>query len=264
MDERPYLITSLNEMPGKERWVRGVAEVLGNTVQPVIIMWEPEFAVPTGWIVRRMRRPYPGHLQKLTPLLEMGLDPDRWFVFTDGSDVSFQTTLPDLGAVQVPVLLSNEGLRHGDSAFWTPHLRLPIFAALRDMPIYNVGSWAAVGHEFLDFVGYQAAFTDTCRAAGIHLLPYHDQLIHNLWVRANSNRCGEMEGLFCTLYASFTGPDGGGSTRARLIDGRFVTADGQPYAIVHANGSTKKILDDLPVTAADSGLRPTLALRTGE
>jgi hypothetical protein len=73
-----------------------------------------------------------------------------------------------------------------------------------------------------------------------------------------------MEGLFCTLYANFTGPDGGGPKRARLNKGRVVTADGQPYAIVHANGSTKQILEDLPVVAGDAAPRPALALRTGE
>jgi hypothetical protein len=264
MDDRPYLITSLNEMPGKERWVRGVIRVLGDSVQPVIIMWEPEFQVPDGWIVRRMRKPYPGHLEKLAPLVEMGLDPRRWFIFTDGSDVLFQAPLPDLRAAPSPVLLSNEGLRHGESTFWAPHLRLSMFVTLRDAPIYNVGSWAGIGHEFLAFVKYQTAFVHECRLAGISLLPYYDQLIHNLWVQANSEKCGELAGLFCTLYANYLGPGRNRGGAARLRDGRFVTLGGQPFAIVHANGSTKQVLEEFPVV--DGGLpeMPATTFRTGE
>lgn len=260
----PYLITSLNEMPGKDRWVQGATDVLGGTVQPVVIMWEPEFEVPKGWIVHRMRRPYPGHLQKLAPLLEMDLDPDRWFVFTDGSDVLFQTRLPDLDASASPVLLSNEGLRHGDAAFWAPHLELPMFAALRDEPIYNVGSWAAIGDRFLDFVRYQAAFAHRCRTARVALLPYHDQLIHNLWVRANRDQCGEGDTLFCTLYANYTGPVVNGQRKASMERGRFVNVRGEPYAIVHANGSTKRLLDGPPIEGGRPPEIPAGALRTGE
>lgn len=260
----PYLITSLNEMPGKDRWVRGVADVLRDTVQPVIIMWEPEFAVPEHWIVRRMRRSYAGHLHKLAPLLDMDLDLDRWFVFTDGSDVLFQTPLPDLSARGCRVLLSNEGVRHQDNDFWRPHLALPLYTALREQPIYNVGSWAAIGHDFVEFLRYLRATLDLCQERGWPVTHVHEQLIYNRWVHAHRAKCGELPGLFCTLYANYTGPGFGGRRTARLVNGRFVTADGQPYAVVHANGSTKHVLDDLPVAGGDPAPQPALALRTGE
>jgi hypothetical protein len=253
--ERPYLITSLNEMPGKERWVTSALRACADSVQPVILMWQPEFAVPEGWIVHRMGRPYPGHLQKLWPLLEMDLDPRRWFVFTDGSDVLFQTRLPALMTAGRRILLSGEGIRHRESAFWAPHLQLPWFAALGDAPVYNVGSWAAVGGDFLEFVGHLRRTATACREQGLPLVDVHEQLIYNAWVQAHAARCGELPGLFCTLYANFTGSEPGGRGTARLAAGRFVDAQGRPYAIVHANGSTKALLDRLvppgPVEAAE-------------
>lgn len=259
---RPYLITSLNEMPGKERWVRSAIECLGDSVQPVVIMWQPEFEAPSHWIVRRMARPYAGHLQKLTPLLDMDLDLDRWFIFTDGSDVLFQAPLPNLDAAGYRILLSNEGIRHCDSDFWRPHLSLPPYSSLADAPIYNVGSWAAIGHEFVGFLRYLEKALVSCRERGWPVFHVHEQLIYNRWVQGRGEMCGEMAGLFCTLYANYTGPAFNGHGTARLVDGRFVTADGRPYAIVHANGSTKEMLDTLPLTGA-SEVR-VKSLRTGE
>jgi hypothetical protein len=258
---RPYLITSLNEMPGKDRWVRSAVERLGESVQPVVIMWQPEFEVPGDWIVKKMPCRYPGHLDKLLPLLDMNLDPTRWFVFTDGSDVLFQTPLPDLAQAGHRVLLSHEGVRHRDCAFWHPHLRLPMYRELADAQIFNVGSWAAIGTDFREFVEFQQATRRLCERRGWAQAGYHDQLMFNLWVQANPRRCGELEGLFCTLYANLAGVAGNGDARARLIDGRFVTREGRPYAIVHANGSTKEILDRVvPPGPAEAAGRT----RTGE
>lgn len=40
---KPYVITSLNDVPGKDRWIRTPQCALGESVQPVVIMW-PFFA----------------------------------------------------------------------------------------------------------------------------------------------------------------------------------------------------------------------------
>jgi len=252
----PYLITSLNRMPGAERWVAGVRDILGDSVQPVILMWEPAFPVPPGWIVRRMGCRYPGHLHKLLPILELGLDPERWFVFTDGSDVLFQTPLPELERAGHRVLLSAEGVRHADCSFWGPHLRLPWFASLADRPIYNVGSWAAVGHAFLAFVRMLRDTADALRGRGLPLVDVHEQLLYNLWVQAHREECGELPGLFCTLYANLQ-PDG----PARLEGGRLLDPAGRPYSIVHGNGDTKPLLDRLEPPAR---FPAAAGLRTGE
>lgn len=267
-DARPYLITSLNAMPGAARWVRTAQQILGDSVQPVVIMWEPYFDVPAHFLVRKMGRPYPGHMAKLLPLLEMDLDRDRWFLFTDGADVIFQAPLPDLGAAGRSVLLANEGLTHGESDFWRPHLEPPLFAGLRDTPIYNVGTWAAVGHAFVDFLRYLIAAQDLCRRHGWPLLNIHEQLLYNLWVQTLQGDGGELEALFCSLYANVTGRrfDGVGGT-ARRAGGRFVNRRGEPYAVVHGNGSTKSLLDDLhpPPGAAPEPSVPLLrGLRRGE
>jgi hypothetical protein len=254
---KPYLITSLNEMPGKDRWIRTLQRAMGDSVQPVIIMWRPYFGAPPHWIVRQMDRPYPGHLAKLLPLLDMDLDRDRWFIFTDGADVLFQAPLPKLDAAGHRILLANEGLLHGECDFWRPHLELPRFGGLRDKPVYNVGSWAAIGHLFLDFVRYLHLNTQDCRRDGSPLVDCHEQLVYNHWVQANLTDCGEVETLFCTLYANFIGPHLDGRGRVRRLGGRFVTSRGDPYAIVHGNGSTKALLEEGPAPAG-------AGFRTGE
>jgi hypothetical protein len=256
MRQAPYLITSLNEMPGRARWVESVRRMLGDSVQPVIIMWEPAFAVPPNWIVHRMGRAYPGHLEKLLPLLTMALDPDRWFVFTDGSDVLFQRPLPDLDQAGVPILVSNEGVLHRDCPFWAPHLRLPWFAGLEDQPIFNIGSWAAIGHDFLAFLRALSGAMALLRSQGLPMVHVHEQLFYNCWIRSNRARVGEMPGLFCTLYANLS-PGGA----ARLAGGQVVDHRGAPYAVVHGNGSTKSILDGLG-WASDGN--PAEGRRTGE
>jgi len=264
MRAAPYLITSLNAMPGADRWVRTAQAALGDAVQPVIIMWEPYFEVSARFLVRRMGRPYPGHMAKLLPLLEMDLDRDRWFLFTDGADVAFQAPLPDLDASGRSVLLANEGVTHGESAFWRPHLELSLYAGLKDRPIYNVGTWAAVGDVFLDFLRYLAAARDLCRRRGWPLVDVHEQLIYNLWVQAAGGACGEMDTLFCSLYANVTGPrmDGGGA--AALAGGHFVNRRGEPYVVVHGNGGTKALLDAHMPPAGTPAPADPCALRTGE
>jgi hypothetical protein len=261
--KRPYLITSLNEMPGKDRWIATARQWMMESAQPVIIMWEPACEVPIGFGVHYRRRPYPGHLSKLLPLLEMDLDRDRWFVFTDGADVAFQGPLPDLAGSGYRILLAGEQERHAQRDFWRPHLAHPLYAELADAPIYNVGTWAAVGHDCIEFVRYLAAMQQLYRERGWPLIQVHEQLIFNRWVQANRTRCGELAGLFCTLSAQYTGSQCTGRGEARLVDGRFVGGDGRPYAIVHANGSTKEILDRV---SPPSGMELVGAggLRTGE
>lgn len=261
---KPYVITSLNEMPGKDRWIRTLLEALGDSVQPVVIMWQPHFDLPPRFLVRRMSGKYPGHLGKLLPLLEMDLDPDRWFIFTDGADVTFQAPLPDLDHSGHRILLSNEGVRHQENDFWRPHLQLPLYADLGDKPIHNVGSWAAIGHEFLGFVRHLSATQNLCRQRGWPLADVHEQLIYNRWVQANRAQCGELDTLFCTLYANYTGPRFDGRGRARRAGGKFVNSRGEPYAIVHANGSTKELLDREAFSPGDRPHPPFSALRTGE
>ena len=264
MDQRPYLITSLNDIPGKDRWVRGVTDVLGDTVQPVVVMWKPHFEVPAQWIVRRMETAYPGNLDRFVPLLDMNLDWDRWVVFTDGADVLFQRALPSLHATGKQVLVAAEGETHGENRFWPKFLDHPLYAELVDRPIYNAGTWAAAGWAFLDFVRVMDGVRAQCEQRGWPVHQFHDQLIFNRWIAQHRGECGELPGLFCTLYANYTGPGFDGRGTARLVNNRFVTADGQPYAIVHANGSTKQILEGVPVTAGDPAPRSALALRTGE
>jgi hypothetical protein len=260
----PYLITCLNDIPGKERWIAGVRDTLRDSVTPVIIMWQPHFSVPAGWIVRRMAAGYPGNLQRFLPLLDMDLDPTRWFIFTDGADVLFQHPLPDLDAIGKSVLLAAEGETHGANAFWPRFLDHPLYADLVAQPIYNAGTWAAKGQLFLEFVRFLDATQRLCQERGWPVVQYHDQLIFNQWVARHPERCGELPGLFCTLYANFTGPAFNGSGPARLEGGRFVDAQGRPYAIVHANGSTKGLLDRLyPPTENGVGGYAAL-LRTGE
>lgn len=262
---KPYVITSLNEMPGKDRWIRTLQCALGNSVQPVIIMWQPHFEVPPDFLVHKLDSPYPGHLEKLMPLLDMDLDRDRWFIFTDGADVLFQAPLPDVGGTGYRVLLANEGLRHADSDFWRPHLDIPLYAGLASTPVYNVGSWAAIGHEFLNFVRFLSAMRRLCQERGWPIVDVHEQLIYNTWVQAQVAKCGELENLFCTLYANYTGPLFNGQGSARLQGGRFVNRRHQPYAIVHGNGSTKGLLDRLvPPTGDEDLTRLRWGLRTGE
>ncbi len=240
---RPYLITSTNDIPGKDRWVASLQRTLGDSVQPAIIMWEPHFAVPGDWIVRKMPQRYPGNLARFLPLLDMDLERDRWFLFTDTADVLFQAPLPALDQGEAKVLVAGEGERHDENDFWQPHLALPLFADLAAAPIYNAGTWAAVGHLFMHFVQSLSEMQEECRRHGWPVLQIYDQLIFNKWIQANRAFCAEMDTLFCTLYANYTGPRFNGRGEARLEEGRFVNRCGAPYAIVHANGSTKALLD---------------------
>jgi hypothetical protein len=227
-------------------------------------MWKPYFEVPDDWIVRRMDVGYPGNLDRFFPLLDMPLDWSRWVMFTDGADVLFQRPLPLLHETGRQVLLAGEGETHGQNRFWPRFLNHPLYAKLADKPIYNAGTWAAVGSVFLDFIRAMDEVRTTCNRHGWPVLQFHDQLIFNRWIQQRPADCGELPGLFCTLYANYTGPGFNGRATARLVENQFVSADGQPYAIVHANGSTKQLLDDLRRSAVAAPPRLTVLMRTGE
>lgn len=234
----PYLISLASWTPGVERYL-GSLRNLENSVEWVDVRFKSEpgeynpiFQFVPGIGVRNcfVDGPYPGHLYRLDYIPD-DLDPKRWWIFTDTADVVFQAPIPDLEELGKTIYVAPENEVHRNNGYWAGLIsEYPKADPLLDRPIYNMGCWAMRGTKALELVDYLRMHRHDCGPAG-------DQPLYNLWLREQpADIVGVHSSLMVTLYANLE------KGYCRRENGLFVNEQGEPFSIVHANGSTKEHL----------------------
>ena len=222
-----YLIAACSYAPGVGRWIRTIPK-LGLAAKPVVCMYEPHFDLPEGFQVVKEYRSFPGHDRKYLPLVPFVEErPGDWFLVTDVWDVVFQCPILPFCDSGKRIVVSSEKILYQDAPYWRPYLRGP-FECLKKIPIWNAGIYAMRGDVLagcwrkieelsgsVDNVVDQLAFCLYVLEIGSYLSC--DDLLLNLY-----DRLSEVDIRGSKFYSSSTG---------------------KLYSVVHANGSTLKVLD---------------------
>jgi hypothetical protein len=206
---KPYLISIASWTPGVDDYVRSLL-MLGDSVE---------------WINVELEI-YPGHLYRWD-YIPKGLDRNRLFIFTDTADVIFQAPLPELDPKFIYV--SDEGIKFKDNGFWMGVIeRNPRFKSLKENQIYNVGTWAALGHIMDDWVEFVKKERGKTKNMVI------EQLLFNVWLQ--DKEITVHPNLFGTLYSSYS------KGIIKLDHGIFYDNEHGIISIIHGNGDSKSLL----------------------
>jgi hypothetical protein len=235
--DKPYLISLSSNVEGVDRYLASLKN-LEDSVELVFVNFEPYIPkrelpiskvhrINTGWS-------WPGNLRRFNYIPKELMDENRWWIFTDTSDVIFQSPIPDLDKAGLNILISYEGERFDENWVWIPILKAqsPKLDMLLTRPISCMGTWAMKGYLAREMIAFLKE--------GSRELPhiFNDQPIFNLWL--DDKRYVEHLGLFATLYKNFyTG------MITKDEDGRFWQGRVLP-AIVHGNGGSKELLPKIP------------------
>lgn len=240
MPMKPYLITMTNYLPGVDRYLRSLAN-LQDLVVLVVVDFMPHLPdiskIPISEVIHiKHETHFPGWMGRWKYL--PALDPTRWWIFTDTSDVIFQGPIPDPEQFGSNILVSSEGLIHGVSKVWMPIMKQaePHFDKLEPLLMHCFGTWAMKGHWGRELMNFIAAQVQECARWPLGVRNQYDQLFYNLWLMNKEFK--EAPSLFGTLAHDYylkkiTKDD----------QGRF-WKNGIMPAIIHANGATKEFLPD--------------------
>ncbi len=175
---------------------------------------------------------YPGHMHRLDYILDLDLDPSRWWIFTDTGDVSFQKPLPDFSQFEPGIIVCDEGTTH-INGFWENYIEMyPMFKRLLSKKVYNCGIVAMPGYFFLEYITYFRNFRDNYLPKDIPQML--EQLIFNAFVQDHFKQSYEIEGLFAALCANYYL-----EIAVKDSKGQWVNEDGEVFVVVHRNGATK-------------------------
>lgn len=244
MSSKPYLISSASMSPGVEEYLSSMRN-LKDSVKWISIEYDPALKVDnldciSNFIRVPVSKPYEGHLQRFTeifnyfidPYLEREADANAWWIFTDTSDVRFQTPIPDLGTFNKPIIAVSEGILHKEHPWWIDMIkRHPVFEPLLEEPVHNMGVVAMRGYEFMSFLLFLKEMQDQA-----HFEHNCDQALYNLYLWKNKQSYGYHPTLMTCLYDNMSN---GNVFKQEDV---FVNKDSVPYAIIHANGNTKESL----------------------
>ena len=192
-------------------------------------MYRPYFDIAPGDIVLYQDRTYPGHDMRFLPLIPfIRAHPQDWFLVSDTDDVVYQ------GPVEPPsegfAIVSPEGITFGEAPYWKRLLIGP-YEGLRSFPVFNAGCYLARGRELIEI-------WRRMRERSWEVPEPVDMLELNLYLseRESGYKAGYEE--FLCLYNRKDESDWDGE---RLVSKKT----GNPYSVVHANGSTRHIMDAL-------------------
>lgn len=232
MIKKPYLITFRSEqenepaayLAGVKRFYDSVEKNLGDSAEHIDIVYKGA---------------YPGHMYRwdFIRVIMQDKDPSRWWVFTDTPDVIFQTAMPELdGKSYRPIIVASEGQRHKENPWWVNQFETvwPYYKNLLwDKIVYNVGSWAMRGEQATEFIDYMS------KKANEPGVSYNlcEQAEYNLWLSGRQHQIFESPTLFTCLHDNMNN----GNAR-KNEQGVWVNRMGEPYIVVHGNGSTKAYL----------------------
>lgn len=224
MANKPYLITIASNHGNVKRYLDTLANV-SKQVESILVSYNPQIPIEQCGNVDKVIRidePYPGNLYRFKDF-PRDLDPERMVIFTDMSDVWFQTELPDF---ENDIYVCPEYDFWGKENWWKKHLDAFNFHYLDGEPIYNMGTWAMPvkkAYELMKFLEDRSILFGHWQAS--------DQPLFNLWLQYQEFVV--HENLMCCLYT-----------------GKSVRTDGKYFwdkttekwiSIIHANGNSKEI-----------------------
>lgn len=233
---KPYLLSLASNSKGVSRYLDSLKN-LQDSVEWISVEFDPSFIIHDSIAdhLSDFRRywpgiTYPGNLARFEYVPD-SLDEDRWWIFTDTSDVIFQAPIRNLDKTGQDILVSCENELFGESWFFKPMIEAfaPKLDALKDRPIYCMGTWAMKGRKAKELLRY---LKDRAPEFGNH--PQIDQPLLNLWLMEQD--FGEDMSLFATLHQNY---QLGRVTKDEV--GRF-WQDGVLPAIIHGNGGSKENL----------------------
>ena len=260
---KPYLCISCSLTPGVKRWIRTFkSSGVSSQVRLLVFMWKPyfeaelkEFLSEGDYVIYKQDSDFTGNVAALMPFLKLLKSKDYsedWFIWVDCHDVVFQRTMyPFWDDQGFSVVLSSEYARHEElSEYWGSIIKAcpsRDFEFLLNRTIYNGGCFAMKAPYFCD---YLVSLNEYYRCYGdFKGFSYNGvQLFFNKWVQKHIFSCIVLSDFLnlCSGYlkAGFKDP-AEVSGVSEVKDGKFVDPVGQLFTIVHANGETKKILDQL-------------------
>ncbi len=216
----PYLLTLGNDMPGVDRFL----DSLHNTdrMEHIAVQFLPFSKRDFNRTILN-NIPFPGHFNKWKYVPD-DLDPERYVIFSDTSDVVFQEGLGDL---EFDLYLAPENVEHRNT-MWKEHIeKFPALAPLMDKEVYNCGTFAMkvkTMYEYRDFI-YE--FDKEGYGAWDWRL---EQIYFNMFVYLRKDLSKVIDRtIFCPLFANIHH----GITKA--ADGLWED-NGRVISCVHANG----------------------------
>lgn len=233
---KPYLISLASLTKGVTRYLDSL-KYLQDSVEWISVEFDPSFIINDAIAdhLSNFHRfwpqcPYPGNLKRFDYIPMDKLDENRWWIFTDTADVIFQSPVPDLDQTGQEILVSCENELFGESWFFQPMIAAfaPKLDALKDRPIYCMGTWAMKGKLAKELIGYLQR-----RAEEFGNHSAIDQPLFNLWLMEQN--FSEHPTLFATLHKNMAL---GNITRQE--DGQFYQK-GKLAVITHGNGNTKEV-----------------------
>jgi len=215
--EKPYLLTLASNTEGMDRFLDTLPEVEHIAVQ--FLPYNPKLeGIKTG--VR-----FPGHFDKWRFVPE-GLDPERYIVFSDTSDVIFQGELPEF---KYDLYLAPETVDH-QNTIWTGHIdNFPSLETLRHKEVINCGTFAMKVKHMYEYRDFIYEFDKEGYGAWSQRL---EQIYFNMFVHSRPDLSKVYDrSLFCALFANvYHG--------VKKVDGVWMDGD-RVIKCVHANGGVE-------------------------
>lgn len=230
MENKPYLVGIASNHDGVERYLASIPNV-ARSVESILVSYSPQIdANKASYVdqIRRINEPWPGNLYRFKDF-PMDLDPERMVIFTDVGDVWFQDNVPEL---KKDIYVCPEYDFFGKENWFKQHLEAFNFHYLDGEPIYNMGTWAMPvkkAYELIKFLEENSHYFGHWSAC--------DQPLYNWWLQRQEFTTHPR--LMTCLYG---GLGTGHVTKSEAFLGKYYyhNEEGQPFAIVHANGSTKE------------------------
>jgi putative sugar O-methyltransferase len=192
-------------------WIRSVEHALGENVYPVILMNEPYFHLPNGYIIIRQEIKGQEMLDHICSLTAELVGEDKWIIFSPVSTTLYQG---------MPEIVDDcDGLISNTELIFEQEDIIEGFEDLIGKSIYNHESFIFRSKFFIEWLRFPKSG--------------NRQLDFNKFLQEHSNRWLVSKTIL-SLHGSLTL-----GTEASLEKKKFVDLTGVPYPIVHAN--TKEV-----------------------
>lgn len=176
---------------------------------------------------------YPGNLERFFNLPN-DLPLDRMIIFTDTSDVIFQSPIPVLDKTKI--YISPEFNIWGNNDWWLGNfgkLFPKVFSVLKDNQVINAGVFAMTGRKLMELVEFMRK-----NKKMLNEKPWADQPLFNLWLKKQKEEdIVHDDRLAVCLY------EGWSRKLTTLRNGYFVNKQKEIISIVHGNGTQKETLN---------------------
>lgn len=222
--DRPYLLTLSSHTDGMDRFLDSLKKA--GDLEHIAVQFKPYTKGLRSLV--KIDLEYPGHFNKWLYVPD-GLDPDRYVVFSDTSDVIFQKQLPEFTH---DLYLAPESVDHRNT-MWKDHIdQFPTLAPLMDKEVLNCGTFAMKAKHLYEYRDFIFSFD----RKGYGSWPHHlEQICFNMFVYSRHDLSKVIDrSIFCPLFANIY--HGVKKTDGIWKDGKKI------ISCVHANGSLKDYL----------------------